>query len=52
MESPAIVMAVLLANIARRREGTVAVQSPHGIGKILHESFTDGAQLLLLGRRG
>jgi hypothetical protein len=49
MESPAIVMAVVLANMARRREGAPAAGAPHGVGKILHESFTDGAQLLLLG---
>lgn len=49
MESPAIVMAVVLANMARRHEGASAASAPHGIGKILHESFTDGAQLLLLG---
>lgn len=49
MESPAIVMAVVLANMARRRKGSLAAGTPHGIGKVLHESFTDGAQLLLLG---
>ncbi|HLL10952.1 MAG TPA: sodium-dependent bicarbonate transport family permease [Rubrivivax sp.] len=49
MESPAIVMAVVFANMARRREGSLASGSPHGMGKVLHESFTDGAQLLLLG---
>ena len=59
MESPAIVMAVLLANAARRREAALnypqaraltATRTPsHGLGKILHESLTDGAQLLLLG---
>ena len=49
MESPAIVMAVVLANLARRREGTVPAAQSHGLGKVLHESFTDGAQLLLLG---
>ena len=49
MESPAIVMAVVLANLARRREGVLAAERPHGIGKVLHESFTDGAQLLLMG---
>lgn len=47
MESPAIVMAVVLANLARRREGRE--EHGHGIGPVLHESFTDGAQLLLLG---
>lgn len=49
MESPAIVMAVVLANMARRREGATATGTPHGLGKVLHESLTDGAQLLLLG---
>ena len=50
MESPAIVMAVVLANLARRRElpsGSVANAAP--LGKVLHEALTDGAQLLLLG---
>ncbi|MGQ3054909.1 MAG: sodium-dependent bicarbonate transport family permease [Roseateles sp.] len=50
MESPAIVMAVVLANLARRREGSPDVDAhPHGLRGVLHESFTDGAQLLLLG---
>ena len=42
MESPAIILAVVFANALRQRAGT-------SLGKILHESFTDGAQLLLLG---
>ena len=64
MESPAIIMAVLLANTLRHTQvGAVAVSSTGGaavatvggpnrgppLGKILHESFTDGAHLLLLG---
>ena len=62
MESPAIVMAVLLANLVRKREAagrssqgaqraTPAAAPAAGtpIGTILHESLTDGAQLLLLG---
>ena len=63
MESPAIILAVVLANSLRQKKASgVAVQAggaaalgrpaaPHGasVGKILHESFTDGAQLLLLG---
>ena len=51
MESPAIVMAVVLANMARQREqgAAAAVAQDPGLRKILHESFTDGAQLLLLG---
>ena len=63
MESPAIIMAVLMAS-ALRRQQTAGVQvgsSGAGVlargsgtpgfslGKVLHESFTDGAQLLLLG---
>jgi hypothetical protein len=66
MESPAIILAVFLANRLRQPSsvqllatgGDVAAIEPgapsseHGkgsIAKILHESFTDGAQLLLLG---
>jgi len=65
MESPAIIMAVILANAMRRPKAVpvaggvgsaagVAVPGPApgagmSVGKILHESFTDGAQLLLLG---
>jgi len=47
MESPAIILAILLANKARVASNPAA-QSV-GMPKILHESFTDGAQLLLLG---
>ena len=47
MESPAIILAILLANKARAT-ATNSTQST-GMSKILHESFTDGAQLLLLG---
>jgi hypothetical protein len=47
MESPAIVMAVLLSNRVRRAQRPDAPLV--GLGKLLHESFTDGAQLLLLG---
>jgi uncharacterized protein len=64
MESPAILMAVLLANTLRHGQLDAAVNSSSGaaavaaigvghsgppLAKILHESFTDGAQLLLLG---
>jgi hypothetical protein len=51
MESPAIILAIVLANKARSSHA-VQTQSRHepvGLSKILHESFTDGAQLLLLG---
>lgn len=47
MESPAIILAILLANKARAASS--ANQQSVGMSKILHESFTDGAQLLLLG---
>ncbi len=62
MESPAIILAIALANRLRSGTQTVHVQAPGGtlalgavgtrptsLGKVLHESFTDGAQLLLLG---
>ena len=64
MESPAIIMAVLLANTLRQQSlAPAAVNTGAGVAvlsgnveqasvplkKILHESFTDGAQLLLLG---
>ncbi len=63
MESPAIILAVVLANSLRQKQASGGVMpagggvalggpaTPHGasVGKILHESFTDGAQLLLLG---
>jgi uncharacterized protein len=52
MESPAIILAVLFANSLRQKQGGLG-QKPGGDGmplkKILHESLTDGAQLLLLG---
>ena len=63
MESPAIILAVVLANTLRQKQTPPIVslgagiaglsgkpnQQSVSIGKILHESFTDGAQLLLLG---
>lgn len=48
MESPAIIIAIVLANrIRQQRAGTTT--SHTSLGKVLHESFTDGGQLLLLG---
>lgn len=47
MESPAIVLAVVLANHARQK--TAASNSNAPLKRILHEALTDGAQLLLLG---
>ncbi|OEC39885.1 sodium-dependent bicarbonate transport family permease [Pseudomonas sp. 1D4] len=57
MESPAIIVAVVLANSLRHRApASPALATPSGspaggvgLGKVLHESLTDGAQLLLLG---
>jgi len=50
MESPAIIMAVLLANMVRAREGVAAkgAAAPLSLKSVLHEAFTDGAHLLLL----
>jgi hypothetical protein len=50
MESPAIIMAVLLANLARQRQaGGQQVAPGLSLRRLLHESLTDGAQLLLIG---
>jgi hypothetical protein len=58
MESPAIILAVVFANSLRQKaakgavgavDGAQAPKASVSVGKILHESFTDGAQLLLLG---
>lgn len=68
MESPAIILAVVLANTLRKQSEATGIVALGGsgaalaagglrsgsfsMGKILHESFTDGAQLLLLGAMG
>ena len=65
MESPAIILAVVMANHLRAAASTAvivqgsgvaalpgrsaATAPTHSLRKVLHESFTDGAQLLLLG---
>ena len=53
MESPAIIMAVVLANRERSRlaasSGASGARGQTSVSSIVHESFTDGAQLLLLG---
>jgi uncharacterized protein len=46
MESPAIIIAVVLANAIRKKN---ASGTQMRLGSVLHESLTDGAQLLLLG---
>lgn len=55
MESPAIIMAVFFANMLRKKKLSLDIAASNSnktnvsITKVLHESFTDGAQLLLLG---
>ena len=48
MESPAIILAIVLANKARVATSVSANQGK-SLWEILHESFTDGGQILLLG---
>lgn len=47
MESPAIIMGVLLANWVRARDPNTT--NTLSLRKVIHEAFTDGAHLLLLG---
>lgn len=54
MESPAIIMAVLLSSWVRSRQhgqAESAAKAVPGVSltKVLHEAFTDGAHLLLIG---
>jgi hypothetical protein len=57
MESPAIILAIMVAHYVRKQAALSALPVPDGsnidthspLRKILHESLTDGAQLLLLG---
>jgi hypothetical protein len=53
MESPAIIVAILLANHLRHKQahisGNLAVTNKPALKNILHESFTNGAHMLLLG---
>lgn len=48
MESPAIILAIIWANKARDTNSSSEHKNA-SLGKVLHESFTDGAQLLLIG---
>ena len=47
MESPAISIAIVLANKIRTQSSNTNQHT--SLGKVLHESFTEGGQLLLLG---
>lgn len=49
MESPAIILAVVWANVLRSRAPQSGQPKGMSLGHVLHESVTDGAQLLLLG---
>ena len=51
MESPAIIIAVLMANLLRHQHNASGSdKAPRTrLSKVLHEAFTDGAQLLLIG---
>ena len=49
MESPAIIFAIIMANRIRTKLHPSSKNDQTSISKILHESFTDGGQLLLLG---
>ncbi len=50
MESPAIVMAMLLARRARQQIASAPAQHPEtSLSGVLREALTDGSQLLLLG---
>lgn len=54
MESPAIIMAVMLASLVRLRDhssGSQPASTPAALSmrKVLHEAFTDGGHLLLIG---
>ena len=49
MESPAIILAVLFANKVRQEQKTQTQTNKVKLSSLLHESLTDGAQLLLLG---
>lgn len=54
IESPAIVLAVVLANLARKKASAAQAANTPAVanaplGRVLHEALTDGAQLLLLG---
>jgi len=48
MESPAIIIAIILANKTRLKSFKTNEYNIH-ISKIIHDAFTDGGQLLLLG---
>lgn len=49
MESPAIIIAVVIASLVRKQQGTTQTDDQHGVGSVLKHALTDGAQILLIG---
>lgn len=49
MESPAIMVAIVLANRERRRAANANTAKITPWSSVLHDSFTEGAQVLLIG---
>jgi hypothetical protein len=49
MESPAVIMGIMLVRIFAPRQGAEAQQGRPGLKAILHESFCNGTVLLLIG---
>lgn len=49
METPAIIMAVVLANMLRKGNKGPATKPPHSMGEILREALTNGSHVLLIG---
>lgn len=49
MESPAIVIGLLLARLGGKRHSDLVESRPFGLGSIFHEAFFNGSVFLLLG---
>jgi hypothetical protein len=50
MESPAIIIAVVMASLVRKQnEKGQTTQGAHGVGAVLKHALTDGAQIVLIG---
>jgi len=50
MESPAIIIAVVMASLVRtQNEKGHTTQGAHGVGAVLKHALTDGAQIVLIG---
>jgi len=50
MESPAIIIAVVIASFVRKQnEKGKSTEGAHGVGAVLKHALTDGAQIVLIG---